>query len=86
MTMHNFYGTLIRLDKIVAIGPVKSIRTGTAICDWAYGFEIFLDGNTVPFVPPCPNGYGYAHGPTSEQYKQSIENLRAELLRLAELS
>lgn len=45
--MIDFHGYKIISDSIRAVGPIKTIPIGEGICSWCYGFDIFLNGNTL---------------------------------------
>lgn len=76
-----FNGAAIDASKVVAVDPVGGHKTGSAACDWSYGFVVRLTGNSVTILHYSPR-YGYCGGPTREQYKAEVEKMRAEFMRL----
>jgi len=46
----DFRGYTLYPDKIVAISPVKTIKTGKEHWEWEFGFEVIFNGGKVDIV------------------------------------
>jgi len=77
--MFNFEGIEIDLSKVLAVSDLKTFSVGNMSCDWEYGFDIYMQGNTVSFHEALEN-YGYVGDPSREDYKKFIMDKRAKLL------
>lgn len=83
--MIEFNGYMIDVKKVSGIGPVRSYSTGSMACDWTYGFDIFLDGNTIEFKMKEPRGLGYGDV-TREEFEKSTLAERTKLIGIIERS
>ena len=47
-----FDGNLISKNKVVSVGRIKEISTGSLHCDWDYGFEIKMLNGKITILAP----------------------------------
>lgn len=82
MNIIHYNGFDINPDKVVSVGPVDSIQTGSLSCSWEYGFTVFLEGNKVEIIYNSSPDRGYAGGTTRDWCKEQAEKMRKEFMRL----
>ncbi len=79
--MIDFEGITLKPEKVLGCSDLKTFSTGPMNCDWEYGFDIYCEGNTIPYHKSMPR-FGYAGGSGREDYKKMIGNKRKEFLAM----
>ena len=79
--MINFHGYKIVLNKVVGVGPRKTIRSDKPHLSTELAFDLFMEGNTIEIVIPEPDEYIDPYC-----YTTRAENWRNELIDFLEIN
>jgi len=77
--MIEFEGLLLKKSKIIGLSKVKCISTGSLLCDWVYGFEIYMEGGTT--IPIMDQGGG-TRDACHVRAREARETLVAQILEV----
>lgn len=83
--MITFHDYKLALSKVIGIGPLKTISIGSRLCDWTYGFDIFMNGNTIEIKVPEPKRHEYP-GDTEDRHKAKTIEWINEFSELCEIN
>jgi len=77
-----FMGYSINEKQVLSIGKVKRISTGSMACSWDFGFDIYLNGNTITILCPVKIDGCYDNLLSQGERKCYAEQMKSDLLIL----
>ena len=82
MAVVNIKGNDIVTSHVTAVGKPTTIKTGSMICDWEYGFTITMTGGATKdiIVPAKRDSCGNRLQDRSEMIAE-VEKVRQELIK-----